>query len=325
MSSLLLGVLWVVVVVGVLIPVSSAAAMLLLSLRRRLFGHAAGADSAFLLIVLPTLAPIIWFVSETVHASEHYLVGQTQALCYDLLIASALLMALVAASVATQMLAEHRRSGELDSDATSRLHALCEAHPGLAKWAGRIVAMRNVEHDSATRGVFSPRVELCATFAERLHDAALTAVLLHEVEHLRKFDPLRNLLGHLSLRINPLGRWLLPEWQRWRAERELRCDAAALKANADPLSLAEAILVAARPRRTPVIAALLGGAQPGFINLRIQRLLEPVTEPVESIVVSILPLALLVSELVLPHLLSSAPIQQIHNIALHPLLAAFAG
>lgn len=323
MMSLALGVLWAALVVFVLLPASTMAARALLAFRRKFSTTETKGDWAFLLIVLPSLAPVVWFVAETLHESEHYLVGTSgaEAFCYDLVIASALLLGVFGAFFVRHALAEHRRPGEIAPIATERLRHLCRTNETLAPWSDHIVGTHGASHECATRGLLRPRIEIEASFLDQLDDAALAAVLLHEVEHLRRRDPLRNLIGHLCLSLNPAGVLLVPEWHRWRAERELRCDAAALAAQADPLSLAAAILMAARPRRTIVLAPL-AGENHGLLKLRIQRLLEPVVELPESLLIGVVPPLFFAIELVLPHTLSSAPIQLVHNVALHPLLAA---
>lgn len=327
MTSLVLAVLWIAFVILILIPMSTIVARAILSLGRRRRSRETGTNFEYFLILLPTLAPIVWFLSETLHQAESFLVGPAGTIdfCYDLVIASSILLITFATLAVRYILTEHQRPGHLIPLATQRLQALCTNNPALVEMAPRIVAIQGGEHDCATRGLFVPRIEIDAVFAASLRDDGLVAVLLHEVEHLRKRDPLKNLLGRVCLTMNPLGRWLVPDWQRWRAGRELRCDAAALSAYADPLSLAEALLLAARPLRPTMVAAPLTGESQGMLTLRVERLLEPVVGPPESSYGTAIPMMVFLLELILPHTLSSAPIQQIHNIAFHPLLTALVG
>lgn len=324
MTSFLLAALWTSLVLVVLIPLSTVLAKTLLMVRRGSAESTEGAASAFMLIVLPVLAPIVWFVSETVHESEKYLseVVHAEGFCVDLVAASALLLGALAWLLLRYGRAERARTGRAHPETTARLRALCESHAVLSRWAGRVHGIADAEHDSAARGFFRPVAEVDAAFATGLGDAALVGVLLHEVEHLRTLDPLRNLIAQACLAMNPLGFWLVPDLLRWRAGRELQCDTAALSANADPLSLAEALILAARPRKAAIVAAPFTGAAAGLLKLRVQRLLEPVVERPEPISVRVLPPMLFVLEMVLPHVVSSAPIQQMHHVAFHPLLAA---
>lgn len=322
MTAALLAIMWTAFVVLVLIPLATVVSVRLLAWRR--IGSREGSASAYLLIVLPTVAPVLWFVSETLHESEAFLLGAVSpaALCFDLLIASAVLLGLLAVLGAHAGAREQQRAGTPHAPTTARLRRLCASNSALATWSMRVFGVADAEHDSATRGLFRPVVEVDSQFAKGLTDAALLGVLLHEVEHAEAFDPLRNLVAHVCLSVNPLRSWLAPEWHRWRAGRELSCDTAAVSAEADPLALAEALILAARPRGSAVVSAPLTGERTTLLNLRIQRLLAPAADHREPAWVVVLPCALLLLELVLPHVLSSAPIQQIHQLAFHPLLTA---
>ena len=280
--------------------------------------------SAYLLIVLPTIAPVLWFVSETVHESEAFMFGGASpaALCFDLLIASGILLGTLGLLTFRTAGAEQQRAVVRHASTTARLRRLCTSNPALSAWAPRVFGVTDADHDSATRGFTRPVIEVDEQFAHGLSDRALVGVLLHEVEHAAGFDPLRNLIAHVCLSVNPLRGWLAPQWHRWRAGRELRCDTAAVSAEADPLALAEALILAARPRGSSVVSAPLTGERTTLLNLRIQRLLAPAADHREPAWVLVLPCALLLLELVLPHVLSSAPIQQIHQLAFHPLLTA---
>ena len=69
-----------------------------------------------------------------------------------------------------------------------------------------------------------------------------------------------------------MGRWLLgPLAGRWLAAREAHCDRHAVIRGADPLSLADALLTAARPTRLETVA--LGASDTSVLKLRVNLLL----------------------------------------------------
>ena len=75
MTAALLAIMWTAFVVLVLIPLATVVSVRLLAWRR--IGSREGSASAYLLIVLPTVAPVLWFVSETLHESEAFLLSWT--------------------------------------------------------------------------------------------------------------------------------------------------------------------------------------------------------------------------------------------------------
>lgn len=82
----------------------------------------------------------------------------------------------------------------------------------------------------ALHGVLHPRLLLPKGFAEKFSRAEMRFVFLHELAHLKRHDLLMNWLV-VALQVlhwfNPLV-WF--GFSRWRAERELACDAMALEA-----------------------------------------------------------------------------------------------
>ena len=81
----------------------------------------------------------------------------------------------------------------------------------------------------AVRGLLRPRIELPAQVVERLAVSDLTAVLLHEEEHRRRRDPLRQVpvaLASWFFFFYPPLRWLL---RRVYETTEMACDEAVLR------------------------------------------------------------------------------------------------
>ena len=93
---------------------------------------------------------------------------------------------------------------------------------------GRLTYLAMSAPAALCSGLLRPRIMLTAGLVDRLDDAELTAVLLHERHHLRRRDPVRSLLLHAlsaGLFMVPLASVL----QRWAETRmELEADRAAL-------------------------------------------------------------------------------------------------
>jgi Zn-dependent protease with chaperone function len=93
---------------------------------------------------------------------------------------------------------------------------------------GRLSYLTTPSPAAFCSGLLRPRITLTAGLVDRLNDAELTAVLLHEHHHLRRRDPLRFLVLHAL----SAGLFMLPlasVLQRWAETRmELGADRAAL-------------------------------------------------------------------------------------------------
>ena len=120
----------------------------------------------------------------------------------------------------------------------------------------------------AVTGVLSP-VVLVPRAAESWSDARRSAVLLHELAHVRARDCLAQILSQLACALHwfdPLA-WIAA--RRLRLERELAADDAVLAAGTRPSSYAEDLLViaGARGRRGP--GGTLGMAEPSQLARRV--------------------------------------------------------
>lgn len=93
----------------------------------------------------------------------------------------------------------------------------------------------------AVRGLLHPRIELPARVADRLAVEDLTAVLLHEQEHRRRRDPLRQVPAVLASWLfffYPPLRWVL---RRVYETTEMACDEAVLRHGIAPRDYARSI------------------------------------------------------------------------------------
>lgn len=283
MKELAFAALGAAVVFLAVVPVVTLPAKALLVLRRRRGASlpAFGTGATFLLITGPALGAATWFVSAGLHQfepggavaaclAEHLgdegCVGALAfALCVATLTLTAVVQRAARAFVVVPTVVEDERA--------ERLRALCAAHPRLRPLAGRVRLVDGCRDAIRTCGLLRPRVEVDTDLLARVDDAALTAALLHEAVHAEGRDPLRHLLASASFALNPLAFLLRPELRRWLLSREAACDRAAVAMGADPLSLAEAIVAAARPGG-PSYASRLGGDGPSAIEVRVRLLLD---------------------------------------------------
>ncbi|MBK8266460.1 MAG: M56 family metallopeptidase [Nannocystis sp.] len=126
-----------------------------------------------------------------------------------------------------------------------------------------------------TIGVLRPRVllpEAAASWSPR----RLRAVLLHELGHVRRRDPLIQLAAQILCALywwNPLA-WLAAA--RLRAEREFACDDLVLEAGIRPSSYAADLLEVARGLGSPVEAAIgaVSMSEPSGTEARLRRILD---------------------------------------------------
>lgn len=283
----------------------------------------------FLLVVGPTLGPLVWLISASIHQSEEgaplaacvvdHLGGE---LCRDVVLFGLILFAILGYGVVRRVRRERRETRQpvvVAADraaATDRVRDICQRNLTLAGFAARI---RVVEHGLApacTRGLFQPRVELEAALVMRLDDDELEATLLHEVEHAHARDPLRFFVAHVALSINPLGRVLSSELARYHFAREALCDKRAVQRGADPLALARSIVSVAAPAGAPASVPALGGHGIGGIRLRVQLLLGYAARwpgPAQRRTPIGVVTTLITLVAVAPHLMGAGPLDVFHH------------
>jgi beta-lactamase regulating signal transducer with metallopeptidase domain len=169
-----------------------------------------------------------------------------------------------------------------DASDLSRLHC----RPAPAAWAEAVhrlarerigpVRPRVLVAQVATPqvlGLWRPVLLVPPDFTARLGAEEREAVLLHELAHLQRGDFGWNLLQRLVLALlwfHPVA-WML--YRRVSRERELCCDALAVRHGASAASLARALVCLAEPPAQP--AAGLPVAAQGNLAERVHGLLEP--------------------------------------------------
>lgn len=315
-------------VVLIVLPASSLLAKLGLMLVERL-GARGPLDSLNIRYVLLTgssFLPLVWFLSAGVHQAE---TGQSALSCLlkheqgGLCFEPASFATLLAAIAGMAALRSLRRNGRVlvaNSAVARRLadrvEKLVGASSSLHGLRGRVAVTEDQGFTIGTRGVVRPAVFIGVPFAAKLTDSMLCSALGHEQEHVRSLDPLRYLLLHFALLVNPCGRFLLaPHAARWKGARETYCDREAVIHGASPLPLADAIVRAARP--TLREAAALGARDTAVLELRIKMLLAfaecaPRKLRAESRAAIPAALMLLFVTVLLPHRTGSAALDALH-------------
>jgi len=283
-------------------------------------------DLRYVLLVGSSLVPLVWFLSAALHQAESggsalacLLDHDGSELCIEPGIFAGLLGVVMTAAIVRLVLRDRgvRRSSSAHAQALAiRLERLTSVRPAIADLRGRLVVTEARDFALGTRGLLRPQVYVGIAFAAGLSDEMLASALGHERAHLRAWDPLRYLLLQLALAVNPVGRWLLqPHVARWHASREAHCDREAVVAGAAPLSLADAIVRAARPSAREVVA--LGARDTAVLEFRVRLLLafagkapRPCAHRGSSLAAWALALLLIV--LILPHHTGTAALDALH-------------
>ncbi len=250
--------------------------------RKELGGPLHALHLRYALLTGSSALPIAWLLSAGLHQAE---TGKsvlvclfdhgTGALCFEpgffaLMLASATLALSLGVIRKRQVIGVS--STEESREVLARAVRLVARNPALAQLDGRLAVTEDDGFTLGTHGLLKPRVFIGAAFATRLSDDMLESALGHEARHVRSLDPLRYLLLHLALAVNPLGRFLLePHAARWMAAREAHCDREAVIHGAAPLPLADAIIRAARPNVRGAVA--LGAGDTAVLQLRVGLLL----------------------------------------------------
>ena len=105
-----------------------------------------------------------------------------------------------------------------------------------------VLCLSNAVARPSIIGFFSPRVLLPAALYPKLSPCELDHIVLHEMEHLRRFDDWRNLFQKIALVLFPLNPALLWIDRRLAVERELACDESVLAATRAPKSYASCLV-----------------------------------------------------------------------------------
>lgn len=294
-----------------------------------------GFNLRYLLLTGSGLLPVAWLVSAGLHQAED---GAIAVVCLfshatDICVEPAAFAAvLMCAALACWMLdlSGRARVEVADTPRTrallERLHAIVVGRPSLSSLVGRLRVTDTQNFALGTQGVFRPVVHVGLAYADGLSDDALAGALAHEREHVRAMDPLRYLVLELALSINPFGRKLLePHAVRWIAAREAHCDREAVISGCLPLSLAEAIVRAARPNPSHVVP--LGTSDVTLLQFRVGLLVafseqRPSRCCRQGNSVLSIATALLILTLFLPHEMGTAALDVLHAGVEHAVIFA---
>jgi Zn-dependent protease with chaperone function len=283
MSELLFPIFGTLAIVFVLLPLCALAGTGAVYALDRWGGDGVARWSTprYLLLVVPTLLPLVWSISAGLHQAETgrsviacLLAHDLHEICAEPLLFAALMTAFVVARawrcvMSLPRLGRNARSGGAQALRVARVVA---EHAELAPLRDRVVVVRDgLVGGSATLGVFRQVVALDADYVDRCDDEALAGALAHELSHLHARDPLRYLLLVVAVQLNPLVCPLRREAAGWIYRRELACDRAAVLRGATPFGVARALLAAARPPHA-ALAHIRGGSAKK-LRLRVELLL----------------------------------------------------
>jgi len=140
--------------------------------------------------------------------------------------------------------------------------------------------IRSARPFAMTAGLLRPRIFISTALLELLEDDELEAVLLHEQDHLRHFDPLQVLMGKAlstGFFFVPLIRALI---RRHQAAVELAADEYAIARQGGVVGLSAAVLKVLHSQEIVPAASGFGG----MTNLRLSHLLnQPLALPAVSL------------------------------------------
>ena len=130
-------------------------------------------------------------------------------------------------------------------------------------------------------GLLLPRPYLTSSAVRLLSGAERGIVAAHELEHVRRRDPVKLLVLRMAASLFPGFQWIE---EKWKAAAELECDSASLRGGAQPEEVSLTILKLARSvgSASPALAyaagtdaalrqrveSLLAGAQPARCRFR---------------------------------------------------------
>ncbi len=127
-------------------------------------------------------------------------------------------------------------------------------------------------------GFLSPRLLIPVSLMPQLTEPELRQIVLHECEHLRRYDDWLNLLQKFALAVFPLNLALVWVDRRLGLERELACDAGVVGKTGAPLDYAACLARLAEHRMggSRVALALSAWARRSELARRVYTLLAPV-------------------------------------------------
>lgn len=292
MTGVALPVLGLGIIVGIVLPAAALGARGGLWLLDRTRGPTLERFNSvrYLLLVGPTVFPLLWFLSACL---RQVVVGTEASVCVvpdppgrpcpEVAALGVLLVVLIAGTALPHLLRERRAPRGSDTSTSAavrrRIERLAHGQPDLGPLLRRLVIADDAPEAIATRGFLRPRVVIDARFAAELDDEALLAALQHEAGHTRAADPLRYLFAQWAVSLNPVGRRLLgADLRRWILAREAHCDRDAVLRGASAPALAHALVRAARFPVTSCGVAL-GATDADVLRLRVALLLAYAERP----------------------------------------------
>lgn len=276
----LLGTLFVFLV---MLPMSALVARLcldLMDLAPRTAGVLHALNVRYLFLVGSSLLPLGWLLMSLLKngASDALLVclfdHEAEVCSEPGVFAGILGLGVLVSSLAGLPRSQNYRAEESPAatQLMRRFNHLIDGTPALWPLKGKLVVTDERGFALGVRGLLQHQVFVGRVYAERLSNAALASAFAHEQEHVQAHDTLRYWLLRVALVVNPVGRHLLTsQCKRWLAAREAQCDREAVLQGADPLELAEAIIVASRPIKSAPVA--LGASDMGILKFRVEMLL----------------------------------------------------
>ncbi len=107
---------------------------------------------------------------------------------------------------------------------------------------------------AVSAGLLRPLILVSRDVVARLSQPELAAVLAHEAAHASHFDGLRTLAVRFASALSPISGSCHIE-EAYELDREILCDAEAVRRGTDPLTLATALIAMARAQVAPLAAA----------------------------------------------------------------------
>jgi Zn-dependent protease with chaperone function len=330
MNELFFPVFGPLLILLVVVPLSALAGKVVLSALDRASDAPSGRFGTlrYLLLVAPPFLPVAWAISAGIHQAESgrsvlacLVTHDFEQLCVEPLLFAGFLSLLVAARLSPELvktLKASRRRHRDDSPESARVRRLLAEHPELgALELGRDLLVTDESiGGSAAVGWWRPVVVVDSNFVRACDDESLVAAIAHELEHVRRRDPLRYLVLALAVRLNPFGALSLRrDAARWIFEREVQCDRAAVLSGAVPFGLARALVQASRPKHAAV--AHLGASSLGKLRLRVELLLSyaekrPLDDVRRGAFALLLVSSIAALTVMLPHVASTGPLDALH-------------
>lgn len=223
----------------------------------------ASAVAVGVLLALPlalTLFP--GAIQQSLHASETVMrscVAALYAIGRDLPPLGAITLMLAVSSVAVALISSIRLLRRTTRITRRTAVAAPSALVAAAARTGASNALRAFEDQvplAYTAGLLRPRIWISTGLAGVVTEDELEAVLWHEREHLRRYDPLRVLIARVVTSLFFLVPWIRVQAARFEVAKELDADRAALRAQRGPASLAGALVALGGSRH--VVDAAIG-------------------------------------------------------------------